>query len=186
MATPPTFSVGSVLTAAQMNKVGLWLISSGSLSSTSTDFANCFSADYNNYRIVIGDLDLSTTTTRPIGLRFSNGGTATTTGYEWWSSYVYSGGGGNEGSAAADNWQITQYSGDTTPSGGFTVDIFNPYASAYTTGVHHAFAYQSGAGGYVNRIGGGTLKNSTSYTGLTVVTSGDSMSGTVYIYGYRK
>lgn len=185
-----TFSAGAVLTASDTNtylaNAGLVYVASTTISGASTNLASCFNSTYDNYRVVIGNLDLSTTTTRPLSIQFSNAGTPTATGYDWWASYVYAGGGGNEGAAGATSWQITQFSGDTTPSGSLWIEIGNPYGSSYTTGTNQAFAYQSGAGGYVNRIGGGVLKNNTSYTGLTILTSGDSLSGTVTVYGYRK
>jgi hypothetical protein len=46
MATPPDFSSGAVLTAAQMNSVGLWKVASGSLSTATTNFQGCFTSDY--------------------------------------------------------------------------------------------------------------------------------------------
>jgi hypothetical protein len=185
-----TFTVSETLTASDTNTYlansGLVYVGSTTLSGASTNLASCFSATYDNYRVIIGNLDLSTTTTRPLSIQFSNAGTPVATGYDWWASYVYSGGGGSEGAAATTAWQITQFSGDTTPSGSLWIEIGNPFGTSYTTGTNSCFAYQSGAGGYVNRIGGGVLKNNTSYSGLTVLTSGDSLSGTVTVYGYRK
>jgi hypothetical protein len=185
-----TFTTGEVLTASDTNTYlansGLVYVNSTTLSGASTNLASCFNATYDNYRVVIGNLDLSSTTTRPLSIQFSNGGTPVATGYEWWAQFVYTGGGGVEGNASATSWQITQFSGDTTPSGSLWIEIGNPFNASYTTGTNQAFAYQSGAGGYVNRIGGGVLKNNTSYSGLTVLTSGDSLSGTITVYGYRK
>jgi hypothetical protein len=179
-----------ILTSGDVNTYlansGLVYVTTTALSGTTTDVANCFNSSYDAYRVVIWNLDLSTTTTRALGIRFSNGGTPTAAGYDWWSSYVYAGGGGNEGASSTNMWQITQYSGDTPPAGGFSLDIYNPYGASHTTGIHHAFAYQSGAGGFVNRIGGGVLRDNTSYTGMTVVASGDSMSGNITVYGYRR
>jgi len=55
MTTPPTFSSGAVLTAAQMNSVGLWLIKTQTIGSAVSSVAvtSAFSADYQNYRIII-------------------------------------------------------------------------------------------------------------------------------------
>lgn len=57
MPTPPTFSVGQYNTAAYMNSIGLWLVKSQTIATspapTSVVVTNCFSADYDNYRIVI-------------------------------------------------------------------------------------------------------------------------------------
>jgi hypothetical protein len=51
MATPPTFSVGATLTAAQMNAVGLWLVKSQTVpaGAPSAVVTGAFSSDYDNY-----------------------------------------------------------------------------------------------------------------------------------------
>jgi hypothetical protein len=56
MATPPVFTSGAILTAAQMNSIGLWRISSGTqaLTTTPTTFTSLFTgSDYANYRLMI-------------------------------------------------------------------------------------------------------------------------------------
>ena len=57
MATPPDFSVGQVLTAAQMNAVGLWLIESKDVTSgTLVQFDNKFTTDYDTYLLDVNYL----------------------------------------------------------------------------------------------------------------------------------
>ena len=56
MATPPVFTSGAILTAAQMNSIGLWRISSGTqaLTTTPTAFTSLFAgSDYANYRLIV-------------------------------------------------------------------------------------------------------------------------------------
>ena len=65
MATPPTFSAGAVLTAAQMNKIGLWTtvptsVANGTISGNAVTFSGVssvslngvFTSDFDAYRIV--------------------------------------------------------------------------------------------------------------------------------------
>ena len=54
MATPPVFSSAAVLTAAQINSVGLWLIKTQTvgLGVSSVSVTSAFSGDYNNYKII--------------------------------------------------------------------------------------------------------------------------------------
>jgi hypothetical protein len=54
MATPPDFTTGAVLTAAQMNAVGLWLVKTQTVGSAVPDVTvtDAFSADYDNYKIL--------------------------------------------------------------------------------------------------------------------------------------
>ena len=55
MATPPTFSSGAVLTAAQMNSVGMWLVKTQTVGTavSSVTVTGAFSADYDNYLILM-------------------------------------------------------------------------------------------------------------------------------------
>ena len=54
MATPPVFSAGSVLTAGQMNKVGLWLLNTTTFTTqNSVNVDSVFSSDFDHYRVLI-------------------------------------------------------------------------------------------------------------------------------------
>jgi hypothetical protein len=61
MATPPVFTAGAILTAAQMNQSGLWLVQSQTLATgqTSITVANAFTADFSRYLIQIEDITRS-------------------------------------------------------------------------------------------------------------------------------
>ena len=184
-----TFTTGEVLTASDTNTYlansGLVYVGGGSLSSNITNFANCFTSTYDNYRVVVGNLDNSSTTTTSLSLRLSNAGTTVDSGYEWWTMYWYASGTGSEGNASATAWQLNYYS-DGSPAGAVAFDICSPKKTEYTTGMGSSMAYQSGAGGYVFRQTGGVLKNSTAYDGFSLLVGNGTMSGTVSIYGYRK
>jgi hypothetical protein len=79
MATPPDFVAGQVLTAAQMNAVGMWLVRSATFSAVSTVTAdNVFTADYQDY-LLVSRYTTSTTNT----IRYVNraAGSNATTNY---------------------------------------------------------------------------------------------------------
>ena len=59
----PSFNAGEVLTAADMNAVGLWLVSTTTIGTgvTSVPVNNCFSSNYQNYRVVISGMNASAT-----------------------------------------------------------------------------------------------------------------------------
>ena len=61
MATPPVFVSGAILTAAQMNAVGLWLIKTQTIGSavSSVSITDVFSSDYDNYLIKITGMTAS-------------------------------------------------------------------------------------------------------------------------------
>ena len=176
MATPPTFSAGAVLTAAQMNAVGLWEIKADTIGSAvaTVTVSNAFSADYDAYRVII--TGGSSTTNNYIKLTLG----ATATGY-----YAgYSGVTFATGAAAlgADNngtsWTAAGYAQTTTLQ--MNVDIINPFLTEFT--------YVNGflIDGTSGRSYAGYLNNSTSYTAFTLTaTSGTWTGGTVRVYGYR-
>ena len=54
MTTPPVFSSGQVLTATQMNSVGIWKVGSQTVGNAVTyvTVSSVFTSDYDNYKIV--------------------------------------------------------------------------------------------------------------------------------------
>ena len=177
MATPPVFSAGAVLTAAQMNAVGLWLIKNQTIGSavTSVNVTSAFSADYDNYLITISG---GSSTTDDNG-RLTLGATAT--GYYGVYSYAtyaapgtYAGIGDNNAARWSSTWRQAITSLD-----GYII-LRGPYLSEYTwiSGVNTQITV---AGRYE-----GMLNNTTSYTDFTIaVTSGTLTGGTIRVYGFR-
>jgi hypothetical protein len=179
MATPPDFTTGQVLTAAQMNAVGLWLIKEqtiGSAVSTVT-VTGAFSADYDNYKIIISGGVGSTT--NDLSLKLGS----TTTGYYY--NLIY----------AVYNMNSVFALGSTTGAlwpfvGSFTtnalhanIDLFQPFATKRTTYTSN-FAYAGTTAGFY--LSGGNLENNTSYTEFTIGTGvGTLTGGVIRVYGYR-
>jgi hypothetical protein len=178
MATPPDFTAGQVLTAAQMNKVGLWLVKSqtiGTAVSTVT-VTDAFSADYDNYRIIVSGGAGST----DLGLTLTLG--ATTTGYYYGAlGYTWAGATNNNGAANAAGFVIA---GLGTAQGlSMVLDVCRPFATdeTFVTGSQVFMAT-----GQRMQLYGGYLNNTTSYTAFTLTTStGTVTGGTVYVYGWR-
>jgi len=176
MATPPDFTAGQVLTAAQMNAIGLWHISRTTIGSavSSVTVSNAFSADYDSYKIIVqggagstgGDLDVT------LG--------ATTTGYYQGALFVIYAAGSAGGNAAtnAANWDAGRM--DTTALT-MNMEIHSPFLTEYTT-FQSAWSRAADAMGRV----GGYLNNTTSYTAFTITTSTGTMTGgTIDVYGFR-
>jgi hypothetical protein len=178
--TFPTFTTGEVLTAADMNAVGLWLVKTqtvGSAVSTVT-VTGAFSSDYENYRIIYFGGS---------GSGFGNllmtlGSTAT--GYYWGRTAVAYSGAAVTGAGGSNDtsWSI----GTIQNSPNFTllsIDIFAPQLSVAT--FFQVPVRASGVGGAAGS-GGGFLDNTTSYTAFTLATSANTMTGgTIRVYGYR-
>ena len=176
MATPPDFSSGAVLTAAQMNSVGLWLVKTQTVGNavSSVTVSSAFSADYNNYRIVISNVNAS------VGdqmIALTVGGT---TGNYFSASRSASYAGGDV--ANNRNNQSTAYTFQTATSnetnGSF--DIFQPFLANRTTWSGSAFTW------VYNTTFGGQHTVATSYSSFTLApASGTFTGGTIKVYGYR-
>ena len=178
MATPPDFTVGQVLTAAQMNAVGLWLVKTqtiGSAVSTVT-VTNAFSADYDNYLISVQGGTASTNGAMSMQLG------ATATGYYGTGLYIQIGGVfASYQDANTAGWASCVYFSTTNLSG--RVLINSPFLSKNTT--FEATALQSNTSGFFNNARG-FLNNTTSYTDFKLTTTAGTVTGgTIRVYGYR-
>ena len=144
---------------------------------SSVAVTNAFSANYDNYKILISGGAASTGLW--LGLQLG----ATTTGYYWgttaasYTNNTYSPNNGNNTASFANITYQLSTSGLT-----FNCDVFGPY-TATNTGVGYAqVMYATGqAGGY----GSGFLNNTTSYTDFTIIPStGTLTGGEIRVYGY--
>lgn len=140
---------------------------------------DAFSADYENYRVVISGGSLAASATISIQMG------STTTGYYGGSIRVTTAGvSSGEGQSNATSYEVGVFtSASNQPA--MTIDILAPFTPTRTaffaTSVN---ALTTTAGGA--RWNSGWLNNTTSYTDFTFVTGGTITGGTVYVYGYRK
>jgi hypothetical protein len=193
MAIPPDFTTGAVLTAAQMNAVGLWRITTctvtsvGGTSATATDgvvtlgagntsvaIANAFSADYNSYKIVVNNGTSSGVTFLTLSL------TGSTTGY--YASLVYGPyAGGAAATVGTNNGAAWQYAGGVIASSlfmGFELD--SPFL-AKPTMLRGSYADGTNTGSIT-----GYHSVATSYTGFTFAPNAGNISAAeIRVYGYN-
>jgi len=180
MATPPDFSSGAVLTAAQMNAVGLWLVKTQTIGSAVASVAvtDAFSADYDNYKIVLTG-GVSSSAFASLNLTFG----ATVTGYHRTGFFMVAPGTGLTGFADVNVASITACGTGTPSSLLMNADIYTPFL-AKPTGVKSDTQRQTAnsAAFWIQ----GFLENTTSYTGFTLtVSSGTITGGTIRVYGVR-
>lgn len=176
MATPPDFVAGAVLTAAQMNKIGMWLIKADVIGTgvSSVVVTDVFSADFDNYRIVMSGGSASTNNVINLTLG------STVTGYSWYSWGRQAGAGV---SADSSNTTSMLFGNGSTAFKSGSVDVLNPFAADETMFIN-GFYLQTGTLGAFSV--GGYLNNTTSYTGFTLTpNTGTLTGGTVYVYGYN-
>lgn len=179
MATPPDFTAGQVLTAAQMDAVGTWLVKKQTIGTavSSVNVTSAFSADYDNYRIVISGGASSAAT---VNLALQLG--ATVTGYYFAQQQnTYAAVGSAQGGANGSSFTPAGYGSPSFLH--MDVTLYNPFAADET--VITGFAVFGSTTGVV-RFSGGYLNNTTSYTDFTITPStGTITGGTIYVYGLR-
>ena len=174
----PSFSTGEVLTAADMNAVGLWRINEFTLSGGTTNLTNIFSTDYSNYLLIVSGV----TTGSAIECTFqmlNNTTPATGANYNSvrWSSLS----GGSSTTAQTSGRIITC---------GFTpqlwsVQVCNPAIAAKTVfnsqgqyGVNADLAYPE--------LNGAVHTLATAYNGMSMIAPGTTWTaGKVAVYGYK-
>jgi hypothetical protein len=178
MATPPDFTTGAVLTAAQMNAVGLWLVKTQTIGNgvSSVAVTGAFSTDYDNYKIIVSGGVGSTIQNLALQLG------ATTTGYYGGQMSVNTSGVvAGVGMNNTASWTLAGIS--STNSNYLNAELLNPFLTKPTT-LSSSRNDDRTAGSYGTTAG--FVDNSTSYTGFTLIVGGTMTGGTIRVYGYRK
>lgn len=175
----PVFTTGEVLTAANMNQVGLWLIKTQTVGSGvgSVTVPNAFSQNFQNYRVVWTGGTASATS--DIGVRIGSAA-ANYYGFLIYGSYSSATVSGLNDSAQT---MFRYVGGADAFYSSVTFDVYRPYEAAVTT-----IAAQNNLGGSNLGTYQGRLADTNSYTSFTLLhTLGTSTltGGTIRVYGYR-
>lgn len=188
--TYPAFNSGDVLTATDMNAVGLWKVvptsvTNGTVAADgdvtvgsavgSVTVNGAFSATYDNYRIIYAGGTSSATASLNLSL-----GAATTNYYNSTVFTVYAT--AAVSATTNNNGSSFVYAGATNSTDGpfLTIDLFNPYLSK-STGYGGSFIVTDVAGHT-----GGIQRSNTSFTSFTVTPgTGTLTGGIIRVYGYN-
>jgi hypothetical protein len=183
MATPPDFTAGQVLTAAQMNAVGLWLVKTQTIGTAvpSVTVSDAFSADYNHYLIQISDGAMSSGAYLELQLG------ATTSGYSWgiMNGTGFSTASGNATFASSSSSATIRYMGYGDANGiNANIKVFSPNLAKRTV-VSAEVMPQATNLGY--GITTGYVPNNTQYTSFVIDPEGavTMTGGTIAVYGYN-
>jgi hypothetical protein len=188
MATPPDFSVGGVLTAAQMDQIGLWKVDKKTATygtTTALNFDNCFTSAFENYRIVVSNLRFSVTS--GLVMRMRSGG-VNSSGASYFYAQLglyYNGTGANNTGSSQTEWNTGAYC-DAAGLGFVTVsaDIFGP-AITQRTFIHTSATGLAGSA--FMRMGTGLHDNISAFDGFSIYPfAGGTMGTTVTVYGYNQ
>lgn len=175
----PVFTVGEVLTAANMNKVGLWLLKTQTVGTavSSVTVSNAFSADFQSYKVIYTGGAASSTGALNLKL-----GASTTTYYSAAVYAIYSS--ATVGNVVNNNTlAYWYYAGSVNDVVGvnMNIDIHNPFDSTRYTTFGGPFMVTDVAGSV-----GGVHKTNASYTDFTLTPgAGTITGGTIRVYGYR-
>lgn len=177
----PVFTVGEVLTAANMNRVGLWLIKTQTFTNTNNvDVVDVFSSDFQNYKVTI-TAHGSGSVLRSLRLRYRNsGGVAQNNDYYtkgWYNFGTLTG----YAPAAQNHFYVGDVFNNSQYPGHYEIDIFNPNAASRTAAVSSGVeTFNTYVYGFNN-----THAVATAYTGLNLTPDNDNITGTIRVYGYR-
>ena len=174
----PSFTTGEVLTAADMNAVGLWLVKTQTVGTgvTEQEVTGAFSSTYDHYRITW----TGGTTSAGGNIRLQLG--SNTTNYH--VNLLFNDYGSTTPQAASRNGTETSFDWcGSASSNGILCDITvrNPFLSKYTY-ISAAFDNDTSAG-----VTTGQVRNTTSFTSFKLIRSGTATftGGTIRVYGMR-
>lgn len=188
MATPPDFSVGGVLTAAQMDQVGLWKVARQTATygtTTTLNFDNCFTSAFENYRIVVSNLRFSVTSGLVMRMRSSGTNNTAASYYYAQVGLYFNGTAANNNGTGQTEWNTGAYC-DAAGLGFVTMsaDIIGP-AITQRTFIHTSATGLAGSG--FMRIGAGLHDNTSAFDGFAIYPfAGGTMGTTVTVYGYNQ
>lgn len=193
----PSFNSGEVLTAADMNAVGLWRVTSCTVTSvggtaatasngvitvgngnTSVTVNNAFSSNYANYKII---LRVTGSQTGDISMTLGNANT----GYAYGLIYATTGAGDPPALINANFTSFYYIGGHSTTESATAIEVFSPNL-ARPTQVESKYNRLEPGPGYITGTYTGLLNNSNAYTSFTIVPNGGTFTaGLIRVYGYR-
>ena len=178
MATPPDFTSGQILTAAQMNAVGMWLVKSSSFAATDLIADSVFTTDYTRY--VLKATIAQSNTAAEIRLQYRTGGVSNATNnYVHQNTYFTTVAAFDRNTVATSSALLTQNIGGSGWQ--ITLDIANPAlaVNTITTGTGNVNT------GTLTFIGGTGFLTTTTFDGIRIYPTLGTITGTYTIHGYN-
>jgi hypothetical protein len=180
MATPPVFTSGAILTAAQMNAAGMWLIKTQTVSAGSSEILldSVFTSDYQNYKV---ELTLSSSANVNLLFQFRTGTTN-----DGANSYIYQNLSAEGATVAGSRTTSTRWTmGDaytTSDANSVTATIYRPKEAARTLFVSQMLGALNGGTLYQSA---GQFANTTAFDGFRFYPSSGTIAATCRVYGLR-
>lgn len=185
----PDFSPGEVLTAAAMDSIGLWKVTTATVTAQTTlTVDNCFTADYANYRIVISMLGV--TDQNNLGLQLlDSSGTVIATNYVG-SAYGldYATPGTTFATLNSTSQFVLGFLANSASHGAssYNCDVSGPQISTQRTSINGLFTAVSSGSAFRGGFNFGLRSAAETARGFKLINGfGTNMTGTVRVYGYR-
>ena len=176
--TYPTFNSGDVLTAAEMNAVGLWLVKTQTIGTavSSVTVTGAFSTDYDAYQIVVTGGTFNTTLVWGV-FQFSS---AHTTGYYGAAQFIDTAGAATaQGTSNLGRLLVTRSSTTTAGVSSWVVNVANPMNA-----VRKSIWGQCSGGNMVTH--GGYYDSTSTFSQFVLSPSAGTLTGgTIRVYGIR-
>jgi len=170
-ASASVFTKGDVAASAS----GLSFITSAAVTGSSVSIDNCFSATYNNYRIIYPFTVADQGMTMRMRVSASDNSTSN---YDKQRLFVDGTSVTGLRNSAATSWA------DLVASAGasyLVIDIFNPFVAAPTSGhINNGYNASTSSQFAIHSL---QQRQSTSFDGFTIA-GANNMTGTIYVYGY--
>lgn len=184
----PVFTSGEVLTAANMNKVGMWRIQSQTFTSQiQIDFLNVFTSNFMSYRIIFDQITASAAGEFQLRVRDASGVIATnnylTQRIEAVATTIT-----GVGTGAVSAFLPTYTAASSTAAAGASgyIDVHRPQVNDYTR-LTGKFARTNSTGDLYDQTFSGFFNLTTVLTGFSIIRPGTAtISGSVSVYGFNK
>ena len=148
---------------------------------SSVSLNGCFSSSYDNYFITLDDLIKDTGAgDLQIYLRLRVSGTDSSTGYYWGQHYsLWGSSTGGQGNLNNGSYFVAAGANNTIKSSSL-IWLQNPFTTKMTD--FQTLQTRQDASSYA----GGYNSATTSYTGFSIVTASNLLTGTIRVYGYSQ
>lgn len=182
----PVFTSGEVLTAANMNAVGLWQIYSSSFSAV-TSFSlptDTFTSNFRNYRIIY---NLTVNSDADFTLRLRKAGTDSSGGvYNTMLTGITSGAVASNSTGDSQTAWIFGEQDSVLDGYTATFDLYQPKLNTRTFATGNLVMVNKAATATIGRSGSWWHNLVDTYDSTTLISSvATSMTGVVRVYGYR-
>jgi len=182
----PTFTGTVTLTGATVVGLasGLTYITSGTATGASSlSINNCFTASYQNYRVMVNISASSGNTDFLWRYRASASDNSTANHYGYVTRVAADGSTANQGSSGTTAWTVG--GGYSSLAGTrMAFDVYSPQLAAKTDATVSGFSLTT-SGGQVYMVGGCQFNATTQFDGFTIYPASGTFTGTVRVYGYE-